>query len=276
MTADGRWWLPFRSFAIRAGDGPVTLVDAGIGPADSPAAGLGAGARPAARPNSPRPASTRPTYARSCSPTCTPTTSAGRSPATGHAVLPQCRLPAAAGRTGRRGAPQPGLSAGLIAPLRAAGQLGWSTATDRLDPAVRLLPTPGHTPGHQSVLVEVGDETAAGHRGPAGARRATGRPRAGVRPRGGRRTRRVPPGWRCCATWPRAAPRCWPPRTWASRSCRCRPGRRRRGTPADRCAPFDGTDQMEATSACLARTASAASLRAASSASVSGGLDDLA
>ncbi|MEU4780194.1 hypothetical protein [Micromonospora sp. NPDC023633] len=28
VTADGRWWLPFRSFAIRAGDGPVTLVDA--------------------------------------------------------------------------------------------------------------------------------------------------------------------------------------------------------------------------------------------------------
>src|SRR5215207_9157571 len=37
-TADGRWWLRFRSFAIRYGDGPVTLVDAGLGPAGSPGA----------------------------------------------------------------------------------------------------------------------------------------------------------------------------------------------------------------------------------------------
>jgi glyoxylase-like metal-dependent hydrolase (beta-lactamase superfamily II) len=38
LTADGRWWLRFRSFAIRYGDGPVTLVDAGIGPPDAPGA----------------------------------------------------------------------------------------------------------------------------------------------------------------------------------------------------------------------------------------------
>ena len=38
-TTDGRWWLRFRSFAIRYGEsGPVTLVDAGIGPARSPLA----------------------------------------------------------------------------------------------------------------------------------------------------------------------------------------------------------------------------------------------
>ncbi|MEV6494670.1 MBL fold metallo-hydrolase, partial [Actinoplanes sp. NPDC051633] len=36
-TADGRWWLRFRSFAIRYADGPVILVDAGIGPATAPA-----------------------------------------------------------------------------------------------------------------------------------------------------------------------------------------------------------------------------------------------
>jgi len=38
LTADGRWWLRFRSFAIRYGDGPVTLVDAGVGPAGAPGA----------------------------------------------------------------------------------------------------------------------------------------------------------------------------------------------------------------------------------------------
>ena len=36
-TADGGWWLRFRTFAIRYAEGPVTLVDAGIGPADAPA-----------------------------------------------------------------------------------------------------------------------------------------------------------------------------------------------------------------------------------------------
>ena len=38
LAADGRWWLRFWSYAIRYGEGPVTLVDAGIGPARSLAA----------------------------------------------------------------------------------------------------------------------------------------------------------------------------------------------------------------------------------------------
>ena len=37
-AADGRWWLRFWTYAIRYGEGPVTLVDAGIGPAGSLAA----------------------------------------------------------------------------------------------------------------------------------------------------------------------------------------------------------------------------------------------
>ncbi|KAB1937411.1 MBL fold metallo-hydrolase [Micromonospora sp. ALFpr18c] len=65
VTADGQWWLTFRSFAIRSGDGPVTLIDAELRVVD-----------------------------------------------------------------------------------------GATTLT----PAVRLLPTPGHTPGHQSVLVTSVDD----------------------------------------------------------------------------------------------------------------------
>lgn len=38
VTPDGKWSLRFRAFAIRFGDGRVILVDAGIGPEDSPAA----------------------------------------------------------------------------------------------------------------------------------------------------------------------------------------------------------------------------------------------
>jgi glyoxylase-like metal-dependent hydrolase (beta-lactamase superfamily II) len=38
LAADGRWWLRFRCFAIRYADGPVTLVDAGVGPPGAPGA----------------------------------------------------------------------------------------------------------------------------------------------------------------------------------------------------------------------------------------------
>jgi glyoxylase-like metal-dependent hydrolase (beta-lactamase superfamily II) len=38
LAADGRWWLRFRSFAIRYADGLVTLVDAGVGPPGAPGA----------------------------------------------------------------------------------------------------------------------------------------------------------------------------------------------------------------------------------------------
>jgi glyoxylase-like metal-dependent hydrolase (beta-lactamase superfamily II) len=47
-----------------------------------------------------------------------------------------------------------------IAPLRAAGVLDAVTTDHRLSPSVRLLSTPGHTPGHVSVLIESGGASA--------------------------------------------------------------------------------------------------------------------
>lgn len=44
-----------------------------------------------------------------------------------------------------------------VAPLRARGRLHEVDGVHRLVPGVTLLPTPGHTPGHQSVLVDQGD-----------------------------------------------------------------------------------------------------------------------
>jgi len=41
----------------------------------------------------------------------------------------------------------------LIAPLRAAGRLEILDGDAGLSPGVRAVATPGHTPGHQSVLV---------------------------------------------------------------------------------------------------------------------------
>ncbi|WLS47720.1 MBL fold metallo-hydrolase [Micromonospora profundi] len=158
VTADGRWWLPFRSFALRVGDGPVTLVDAGIGPADSPAASW-----------APVPGRLPAELA-----------AAGIEPDDVHAVvLTHLHTDhvgwAVTGTPGRPHFPNasylvqraeldalevinPGLRASLVAPLRAAGQLRVVDGETTLTPGVRLLPTPGHTPGHQSVLLEAADD----------------------------------------------------------------------------------------------------------------------
>lgn len=43
-----------------------------------------------------------------------------------------------------------------VAPLRASGRLHEVDGVHRPAPGITLLPTPGHTPGHQSVLVDQG------------------------------------------------------------------------------------------------------------------------
>ncbi|WP_410811899.1 MBL fold metallo-hydrolase [Micromonospora sp. 067-2] len=158
VTGDGQWWLPFRSFAIRAGDGPVTLVDAGIGPADSPAASWAP--VPGRLPDELAAAGIDPadvdtvvlTHLHSDHIGWAVTGTPGRPHFPDAAYLvQQAELDAVETIS-------PGLPAGLVAPLRAAGQLRVIDGEATLTPGVRLLPTFGHTPGHQSVLVEAADE----------------------------------------------------------------------------------------------------------------------
>ena len=47
-----------------------------------------------------------------------------------------------------------------FAPLQEAGLLQTVDGEAELVPGVRVIPTPGHTPGHQSVLIDGGDERA--------------------------------------------------------------------------------------------------------------------
>lgn len=54
----------------------------------------------------------------------------------------------------------------VVALLDATGQLQEVTGEHRLAPGITLLPTPGHTPGHQSVLVEGEAGTGGGGGGP--------------------------------------------------------------------------------------------------------------
>ncbi|WP_433387611.1 MBL fold metallo-hydrolase [Micromonospora sp. KLBMP9576] len=158
VTADGRWWLPFRSFAVRAGDGPVTLIDAGIGPAGSPASGWAP--VPGRLPAELAAAGIDPADVRTVVLTHLHTDHVGwavtGSPGTPY--FPNADYLLQRAELAAVGHLNPELAAGLVAPLRAAGQLRVVDGAERLDPSVRLLPTPGHTPGHQSVLLEVDDE----------------------------------------------------------------------------------------------------------------------
>ncbi|MFJ6436369.1 MBL fold metallo-hydrolase [Streptomyces sp. NPDC091416] len=178
VDAEGRWRLRFRAFAIR-GDQGVTVVDAGIGPADSPAASWAP--VPGVLPESLAAAGIDPAEVDTVVLTHLHTDHVG------WAVVTEAAVPSAGGTAG--GAPPPGSAAArrpyfpnaeyllqraefdaidalnpqlreaLTDPLAAAGRLRLLDGDTPLR-AGRAVATPGHTPGHQSVLVADGPELA--------------------------------------------------------------------------------------------------------------------
>ncbi|MCA2218561.1 MBL fold metallo-hydrolase [Jidongwangia harbinensis] len=146
-TADGRWWLRFRSFAIRYADGPVTLVDAGIGPAGAPAKSWAP--VPGRLPDALAEAGIAPGDVAAIVLTHLHTDHIGWAmPATtpfpqARVVVPKADLAAFAAVR----------EADLFGPLRAAGRLEVTDGEREIASGVRVLPTPGHTPGHQCVVV---------------------------------------------------------------------------------------------------------------------------
>jgi glyoxylase-like metal-dependent hydrolase (beta-lactamase superfamily II) len=158
-ASDGRWWLRFRSFAIRYGDsGPVTLVDAGIGPAHSLAADWAP--VPGRLPEELAAVGIDAGDIAAIVLTHLHTDHIGwavpaDSPFTNARVLVQhadVEAYAAASDRARQ-------EEVLLAPLRREGRLEVVDGDLKLSDGVRIVSTPGHTPGHQSVLVESGDES---------------------------------------------------------------------------------------------------------------------
>ncbi|MFJ2743310.1 MBL fold metallo-hydrolase [Streptomyces sp. NPDC087440] len=155
------WELDFRCYAIRRPGGRVTLVDTGVGPADSPAASWAP--VPGHLPQVLAEAGIRTRdvdtvvlthlhadhYGWSVSPAGVP-------------MFPEARYVLQRAETAN--IPETDTAHRyVLAPLRRTGQLHEVDGRTRLlgvgkghFGAVTLLPTPGHTPGHQSVLVEGG------------------------------------------------------------------------------------------------------------------------
>jgi glyoxylase-like metal-dependent hydrolase (beta-lactamase superfamily II) len=156
-TADGRWWLRFRSFAIRYGEsGPVTLVDAGIGPAHSLAADWAP--VPGHLPDAVAAAGISARDVEAIVLTHLHTDHIGwavpaDSPFGNARVLVQRADVEAYEASGARQREV------LLEPLRKEGRLQILDGDTGLSSGVRVVSTPGHTPGHQSVLVEGGGES---------------------------------------------------------------------------------------------------------------------
>ncbi len=155
LATDGRWWLHFRCFAVRRADGAVILVDAGVGPAVPgrstwtpvpgrlPALLTAAGIDPGD--------------------VSTVVLTHLHSDHTGWAVLDEqpyfrnARYLLQRDEYDAVDATAPGPTSAVLAPLRERGQLDLLDGRCQLAPGIIAVPTPGHTPGHQSVIVSARD-----------------------------------------------------------------------------------------------------------------------
>ncbi|BCB86876.1 MBL fold metallo-hydrolase [Phytohabitans suffuscus] len=150
VTADSQWLLRFRCFAVRHGD-RVTLVDTGIGPADSLAASWAP--VPGRLPEELAAAGIDPAGVD------TVVLSHLHTDHIGWAVVGTPYFPNATYLLQRADAEafdRPELRDRLIRPLTESGQLRLIEGDVPIAAGVTAIATPGHTPGHQSVLVEYG------------------------------------------------------------------------------------------------------------------------
>ncbi len=159
----GTWELDFRCYAVRRPGGRVTLVDTGIGPVGSPASGWAP--VPGRLPTVLARAGIAPTDVETVVLTHLHEDHYGWSVTPdGVPVFPNARYVVQRAEVAALG-PTRTARTYVVEPLLRAGRLqevdGRTVLAGRARPgsgAVTLLPTPGHTPGHQSVLVDGGGD----------------------------------------------------------------------------------------------------------------------
>jgi len=158
-TADGQWLLRFRCFAIQLDNGDTVLVDTGIGPVDAPAAAW-----------APVPGHLPDEMAAAgiaAGDVSTVVISHVHTDHIGWAVVgetpyfPNARYVLQRAEYDAVEAINPALRDRLLAPLEHSGQLHLVTGTSALGRGLSTVHTPGHTPGHQCVLLDDGGDVVA-------------------------------------------------------------------------------------------------------------------
>jgi glyoxylase-like metal-dependent hydrolase (beta-lactamase superfamily II) len=152
-SVDGEWLLRFRCFTVRAPDGTLTLVDTGIGPAGAPASSW-----------APTPGQLPAELARAGVDPDQVTTVVLTHLHADHVGWAVVGEPYFANATYLLQRAEyeavdelnPALRQAVIEPLEAAQQLRQLDGDVQLNATTRIVATPGHTPGHQSVLVADG------------------------------------------------------------------------------------------------------------------------